>query len=92
MQAARVISKMPLNQKWPAKPQKHTQGFHADQSKFSDGKHQSQCHLCHVEGESFYGHTMATWGYIGNAERKDLVKTYKVDTTFDEDDEVEEMT
>ena len=45
-------------------------------------KSTKQCRLFRAEGRSFYGHTMSTCGYIGNAERGDMAKTYKVDTTY----------
>lgn len=43
------------------------------------------CRLCRAEGRNYIGHSMGNCGYIGSAEKRDMVKSYKVNT-FDGDE------
>ena len=45
------------------------------------------CRLCLAEGRHYLGHAMATCGYIGSAEKRAMVTTYKVDAMYDDEDE-----
>lgn len=53
------------------------------------------CRLCFAEGRHYTTHTMGTCGYIAANEKKDIVKTMRVEASLDDDktitDEVEEL-
>jgi hypothetical protein len=51
-------------------------------------KSNQQCRLCKAEGRPFYGHTMSTCRYIAEAEKQDLVRSYNVTTSADDEESV----
>ena len=80
-QASRVFSKFKPRQGSKPTYQFQQRSSYARPDSSKPSKPTKQCRLCRAEGRSFYGHTMSTCGYVGNAERRDMAKSYKVDTT-----------
>ena len=49
------------------------------------------CRLCRAEGRRYMGHTLSSCGYIANAEKKDMVKAFKVDVTCDDEEQCDDI-
>lgn len=45
-----------------------------------------QCRVCRAEGRSSGGHSLATCPYVAEAERQEIVKTYKVETSYEQEE------
>jgi hypothetical protein len=88
VQASRVYSKF---QRPPPKPFQRTVNSNPFQRTVNSnpGKmHMSSkltCRLCRAEGRQYSGHTLATCGYIGRAEKRDMIKAFNVHSTCDDE-------
>lgn len=88
VQASRVNFKRPQSTQdstWQKKGGfKQSQTSRSNQQKSSGSK--LQCRLCRAEGRRYLGHSMANCGYIGNHEKRNMVKSYKVDASHPDEE------
>ncbi len=57
----------------------------------SPAPNKTWCRLCRAEGRRYVGHSLANCGYIASSEKRDMVKTFKVEALgHDAYEEVEE--